>query len=291
MLGAGEISGNGAKVPIGDRDHWSPGKLWSLLEMLRNYAYQFVGFSNYIRELEQLEAESAPQARGAIAPTELARRMHALIPGISALTKWLPMPSVEAQLDRIRGLIIPPVDDSRLLQAIVSLRERMLDDLKAHLFFHVRPEHAESYENPVCFGIEVDKAFREAADDIEAAGKCLALRQGTACVFHCMRVLELGLKELGSVLGIPYAPSWESYIKQIAGKIEEKHKRKGKVWRRDESLFRDLLGDLQSIKLAWRNPTMHIVRKYAPDEAEEVFRASRRFMVRFSEYLNARRNR
>ncbi|MGA7789948.1 MAG: hypothetical protein WCA56_17500, partial [Xanthobacteraceae bacterium] len=90
-----------------------------------------------------------------------------------------------------------------------------------------------------------------------------------------------------NLLDIPYAPSWESYLKQINDKIGQKHKEKSHEWKANEPLFRDLAGDLQTIKIAWRNPTMHIVRQYNPDEAEEIFRAVRGFMTRLSGHLSA----
>lgn len=124
--------------------------------------------------------------------------------------------------------------------------------------------------------------FVPANQDIEEAGKCLALSRGTATVFHLMRVMEAGLKALAKPLGIPYAPTWESYITQIGTKIGEKHKRKTAKWKREEPFFRDVLGDLQTVKIAWRNPTMHIVRHYTPEEAEEIFRAVRGFMKRLA---------
>ena len=97
-----------------------------------------------------------------------------------------------------------------------------------------------------------------------------------------MRVVEVGLKSVANTLGIPYAPSWESYIKQIKDKVDAKHKTKTVRWKKDEPYFKDLLGDLQAVKLAWRNPTMHIVRRYTPEEAEDVFIAVRALMVRLS---------
>jgi len=100
-----------------------------------------------------------------------------------------------------------------------------------------------------------------------------------------MRVLEDGLKGLAKLLKIPYAPSWESYLQQIQTKIAAKRKTKGVQWKRDEPFFRDISGDLMSIKQAWRNPTMHIVRKYSQDEAEELLRAIRTFMQRLAEKL------
>jgi hypothetical protein len=82
-----------------------------------------------------------------------------------------------------------------------------------------------------------------------------------------------------------YAPSWESYIKQINDKITAKHNSKSRAWKKQEPFYRDLMGDLQSMKLAWRNPTMHIVRRYECDEAEEIFKAMSRFVNRLGPAL------
>jgi hypothetical protein len=128
------------------------------------------------------------------------------------------------------------------------------------------------------FGQDVHDRFPSALDDIEGAGKCLALGEGTAGVLHCMRVMEVGLRALAGSLGIPYAPSWESYLSQISARIGAKHKTKGVKWKRDEKFYRNVSGDLLTVKQAWRNPTMHVGRKYSVEEADEVFKAVRTFM-------------
>ena len=147
----------------------------------------------------------------------------------------------------------------------------------------VPSEYARFYRDRQIFGERVEVAFPSAIKDIEASGKCLAFGEGTACVFHLMRIMELGLKVLARPLAIPYAPSWESYLKQIETQMTKKHKTKSKKWKKEEPLFRDLAGDLQMVKIAWRNPTMHIVRHYDQSEAEDVFRAVRAFMKRLAE--------
>jgi hypothetical protein len=114
----------------------------------------------------------------------------------------------------------------------------------------------------------------------------LALGQGTACVMHLMRVMEAGLKALGMALKIPYAPSWESYLAQIQTRIGSKHKIKRVKWKRDESFFRDLSGDLISVKQAWRNPSMHIDRRYSKEEAEEIFKTVKTFMRKLAARMN-----
>ena len=101
---------------------------------------------------------------------------------------------------------------------------------------------------------------------------------------HLMRVMEVGLKALAAspLLGIPYAPSWESYLRQIEAKIAQPHKQKPRLWKRYEAFFRDVSGDLISIKQAWRNPTMHVVRKYSTEEAQEILVAVKLFMERLA---------
>jgi hypothetical protein len=138
------------------------------------------------------------------------------------------------------------------------------------------------------FGKGVNDRFPLAIDDIEEAGKCLALGRGTACVLHTMRVLESGLKVIAKALDIPYAPSWESYLKQIATNIGTERKRKTKKWLRDEKFYRDLSGDLLTVKQVWRNPTMHVDRKYSVEEAEQIFAAANALMNRLASHFAAK---
>ena len=166
----------------------------------------------------------------------------------------------------------------RAAKDLENLRERILDQINSRYFLFIRASRLDYYQKPELFGPDVAVKFPNAIDDIEEAGKCLALDRGTAAVMHLMRVLECGLKGLALLLGIPYAPSWESYLKQIQAKISADHQSKDADWKRDEVFFRDISGDLMTIKQAWRNPTMHVGRKYSADEAEEIFRAVRTLM-------------
>lgn len=131
-------------------------------------------------------------------------------------------------------------------------------------------------------GDEVAERFPKAIDDIEGAGHCLAFGEGMATVLHLMRVMETGLKELAAKLGIPYMPSWDAYLKKITDRLNEKHDAKTPEWKQDEPFFRDISGDLMTVKNAWRNPTMHVDRKYSAEEAEEIFLGVRLFMRRLA---------
>lgn len=167
-----------------------------------------------------------------------------------------------------------------------QIDSRLQDELSLVSLFVIAPERKSFFEESAHpFGGDASERLSVAIPDIEDAGKCIALNQGTASVFHSMRVMEAALKGLAGLLGIPYAPSWESYIKQIEDKITAKHKTKGVQWKRDEPFYREILGNLQTIKIAWRNPTMHIVRRYTVEEAIEIYIAVRAFVKRLAPRL------
>jgi hypothetical protein len=172
-----------------------------------------------------------------------------------------------------------------LSDAMGTLRNRIRDELKLLYIIVIDGKHVKLFLNLQPFGEDVATAFPASVKDVEEAAKCLAMERSTATVYHLMRVMEDGLKALAKMLSIPYAPSWESYIKQISDQIQQKHRRKGVKWKKDEPFFKEILGTIESVKISWRNPTMHIVRNYDLEEAEQVFAAVRLFMQRLAKKL------
>jgi len=170
-------------------------------------------------------------------------------------------------------------------EKLEDIHNRLKHELSLVSLFVLESEHVKFFDALNPFGEDVSDVLPMAIPDIEDAGKCIALNQGTASVFHSMRVMEAALKALAKLLGIPYAPSWESYISQIEKCINEKHKRKTVKWKRDESFFREILGNLQTIKIAWRNPTMHIVRRYSVEEAIDIYGGVRGLLKRLAPRL------
>ena len=170
-------------------------------------------------------------------------------------------------------------------QRFALLHERIVDELESHYWLYLPYDKAKLYGRKSPFGQSVDDAYPSAGGDIEAAARCLAVGEGTATVFHLMRVMEVALKSLARPLGIPYAPSWESYLKQISKNISDPHNKKTAKWIKWEPFFRDLSGDLQSIKQAWRNPTIHVARSFNEREAEEIFSAVKAFMQNLASRL------
>jgi hypothetical protein len=240
--------------------------------------------------LERLKAasshlieESRARPEG-IVPTDAQKNMHGklkfLREELGILNATMTMASVERLMNSLsenrcthKGLMDAIIDiDLRLRDELSQVNVYVLDETKIKYLIKARTFFDDTVTDRVPLAIP----------DIEDAGKCLALGQGTASVFHSMRIVEAGLKALAKLLEIDHAPSWEAYIKRIADKMGEKHAGKSNAWKAVEPTYRDVIGDLQAIKIAWRNPTMHIVRRYSVDEAEEIFRSVRTFMTRLT---------
>jgi len=161
------------------------------------------------------------------------------------IAEHMPFPSVAAQIRRTSAYIqVDGYSVLTLFEFLKELRNRLTDDAETIQFLRVQPEHVRLYESADLFGEKVSNSFPNAIDDIADAGKCLALGQGTATVFHLSRVMEVGLKALAGSLGIPYAPSWESYLKQINAQLSAEHKTKTEEWKKEEPFYRDVVGDL-----------------------------------------------
>lgn len=253
-------------------------QLWSLLDMLRPYAQLYLDSIKLFIELVGVSKNATGKISEKNA-TGLRERLDEFL--TDARLTDLDLTTKGA--DRLRRELGPDMSMADLAHRLQEVEQRLYDELSSRQFFYVENRNVPYYDEPLKGWDDVPDKFPSVISDIEEAGKCLSLSRATACVFHLMRVMEVGLQRLAKDLGIPYAPSWESYINQINTKVAEKHKKKGIRWKRDEFYFKEIAGDLLTVKVSWRNPTMHIVRSYSPEEAERVFAAVRTLMQRIAE--------
>jgi hypothetical protein len=159
-----------------------------------------------------------------------------------------------------------------------ELQGRLIDEMEGVLFLSVAPNVARFYEDVNLFGDEVAANFPSTTFDIEEAGKCLALDRGTACVFHLMRVLEVGLYALGRDLGVQPEPNWQNAIDQIQsainilGKNDPGRTSKNRPqWREKVQFYSEAATQFIWFKDAWRNRTVHAGRTYTVEKARHIF--------------------
>lgn len=176
----------------------------------------------------------------------------------------------------------------RVQEFASDLLKQIQLELRSTMFLHATPGAAALLTRPLEGWQAVLDKFPRAQREIEEASKCLAMNRSTASVFHLMRIMEEGLKSVAWKLGIGYKPSWESYINEINRRIEVKHRKKGIQWKRDERFLAEVASHLGAVRVAWRNPTMHMERMYTPEEASDVYAAVKGFMAHLSTRITER---
>jgi hypothetical protein len=197
------------------------------------------------------------------------------------------MDAVLPELDRLSELIVPsypgmpPAPLPGIAQAINHLISRLQDELDAQYFFHLTQSDVRFYTETQPFGPQVSVKFDAATEDIDEAAKCVALQRPTACVFHLMRVLEIGVQTLGRKLKVKIDPKKETWHQIIlhVNKAVEALPSKASAERKKKSAYAEAASHLQSARLAWRNEVMHPKQTYTRQEAFDIFNASRVFMA------------
>lgn len=130
---------------------------------------------------------------------------------------------------------------------------------------------------------DINRIFPDAARELEEACKCLALQRPTASVFHAMRMLEVGIRNLTAVLGIPdpikpVERNWGVILKTIKDKIDEKFPAKDRMPGSEGAAIERLYASLDAVKNPWRNGTMHVESFYTDSEALHILRCVTFFM-------------
>ena len=144
------------------------------------------------------------------------------------------------------------------------------------------------YYNPddPIFSKDIMDKFPEMIEDISEAGNCYALCRNTACVFHLMRITEKAVQKLANKLGISTMitcdKEWQTILNDIRGQLKtiyQKHADPGRI------KYEAIIGHLETIKIAWRNPTMHPKATYTEEEAKSILGAVEIFLKDLAKIL------
>jgi len=284
-------------------------RLWSLWDMLAQYAWEFFILS---RLLEKLHAElGVPLPKALEQPTGSVNALRALQGlgslGLAAqytppLTAPLPDTLTEDQRQRIPSLlellkgcckqidvvgIGNEIDRAiKYVNAAYATRERaqfhiehitdrIIDEVREQSFLHVKKDRKHYYMNPSLFGEDIDRKFSKVAEDIGNAGNCFALRQYTASVFHIMRVMEYCVQRFGKKLHIPIDvknETWYQIMDQVNSSVKRLPGGKNATASQNKRKERYAMaaGRLDHVRIVWRNPVMHPKDTYDENQALEV---------------------
>jgi hypothetical protein len=164
------------------------------------------------------------------------------------------------------------------MELLAAFKDDVIHEMTADLYLRV-PLDAKPYFLSVQFPPEAVSKFGKGLHDMTAASRCVALDEWDACVFHCMRVLELGLSALASHFSVRYAhENWRNIINDITGKIkgicQASH---GSNWKEEEHYYSSVALHFQFLTNGWRNYVMHGRDTYDSRDAQQIFSHVRDF--------------
>jgi len=117
--------------------------------------------------------------------------------------------------------------DEHLRHDVRVLREVLESELeKRWIFIPDRETYRKYFDKS--FGDEVDNAFPDARRDTASAANSYIYDEPTACVFHCMRTAEYGLRALTLHFDPTAKPNkleWGPLIRNLEKRIAELHER------------------------------------------------------------------
>ncbi len=214
---------------------------------------------------------------------DVAAQAFQLVRQIIAMGGW---EGLQSHLTRLEGKMsyAPHADVARGFR---ELQERIRDELSSEFFFHLSRSGAELYENPTPFGEAVSAKFGNAHADIRSAAQCFALGQGTACVFHLMRIMEYGVTTLARFLKVQIEVKRENWfdICNRASTAANNRPAKTRAQKARNARLGAAVAHLQTVRLAWRNEVMHPKQTYTLEEAREIYNAVRVFMGDLAELV------
>jgi hypothetical protein len=259
-------------------------RLWSLWEMLSLYAHSFFGILRMLRESTKQFEQIVSQDPNATAPLPIVAGGKPTIVEVGLqnalnLSNELGLRSVMRQVITLHTAMVARHPLVEFVAEIKQLGIRLEEDLGHVHFLYVPFELVPYWNEPNLFGDAMATKFEDAAADIESAGKCLAVGQGTACVFHLMRAMEVAVRKLGRRLNVTIRPNttWRG----ITGKMDVKIKSMPESTdgqKRKKNAWEEARANLHHVGSVWRNNTMHPAKSYTPSQALDIFKAVRVFM-------------
>lgn len=260
----------------------------SLYDMLKFAAEQFWNASQALTELREHPALASPGNKG----MEIVQTLRQLTDNLRGL--GLPVSVREIQKfnqwmnPHVRRIASLPLEQAKQEflknEAVVKTKLEQLSsvihsELESRIFFHLRQDQACFFDQKELFGAEVNAKFPSLHYDMAEAGNCYALGRSTACVFHLMRIMEVGVQKFGTKLGVALTEekNWQNILDEINREIKKLPAKAPETTGMSAAS-----ANLYAVKLAWRNQVMHPNDTYTLEEAKDLIGLVKIFMQQLS---------
>jgi hypothetical protein len=260
------------------------GRLWSLWEILEFDAHEFIGLMNTLRSITHMQA-SASESRSLDSPLGREALVKSLLGHAEQLSK-MRLPISRGAILALKSTIMNHGPLNELADEKVGFACRVLRmETEGRKFLQIDDEDLFQKGGEL-FGPDVASKFSTVGVfEIDEAGKCLAVGRSTACVFHLMRVMEVGVRAASACLGIADPAkgadrNWGFMLRKFKEDMDRRNKSRPPLWAlpSDSQFFDEVYVSLDAVRNVWRNPTMHVESKYTVEEAEHIFASVRGFL-------------
>jgi hypothetical protein len=184
---------------------------------------------------------------------------------------------------------------SELAIELKPLIEAFESDLRKEYFYHY-PRHKALMVlmTPGQWAVPI-QAFPSIRPEVEAGVDCFAIGHNVACVFHMMRVAELGLRVIAKERRVTKVRkntpvewgTWNEVSRAISQKLEVIRNATAGP-RKDAALafYNAALSDLRALQGLYRDRTMHLRESYDDGQAQSAMLRTRNLMEMLASRLN-----
>lgn len=252
-------------------------------------AVQFFALGECLGELTTLtEAAAGAANAGRVLPTGTRHKLDEML---SKLFKSEPFIqhfpySVKTAERMLEALKDPEVRQWKMSEMLRELCTRIQDEMGEGLYVEIEPRYIPLCMEPGRDWANVQCVFADAATDILQSSQCIAFERYTAAVFHLMRVLEHGLRDMAQRFGIKFDDrTWHPIIRDIETAIHSRKKDPKKLTEEERdnlSFYSDAAVEFKYFKDAWRNHVSHAKSAYDAGQAESIYTHVRDFMQKLA---------
>lgn len=236
-------------------------------------ALEFVSAVTEVRRLATILEGALPHFEDA----ELRERMAATIATMRDHLATIGDRSSWAAAERFQNYLRDPersLPFSEVKEHLRDIESRFADHLGFVRLFVLRSEQLPLLGSAVeLLGEPTASRFPSIWFDCEEVAKCICVLRPTAAVFHCMRILEIGIRAFAARLGIPdpvkpAERNWVTILRLIKGKIDSTYPATSRMPGSEGAFLEWLYATLDAVKNPWRNETVHVEGVYTDGEAQ-----------------------
>lgn len=265
--------------------------LWSITEIMNKFLVTDYGtaMANLGRLHYYIEVSVK---NGVLTEKQICEQISKVLPEVSRQLEFChPSKVLQEQLERLQKRLTLNKSSLETIRVLLEeFQNGVLVELREPAFLIIPADRRYLFEQPKpLFGEKVNDTYLDINMDISAAGRCLALDEWTAVVFHCMRILEIGLRDFGKQVGLLDAElemkEWGDILKRIDSKIkglEQIPKSSDKMMKL--TFYSEAASNFRYFKDAWRNHVSHSREHYHEQEAWTVWNHTKDFISLLAEH-------